>query len=52
MTFSLALSKNETNMFSNWSASIHKKKVMQIRVGGCAILWAMWNIEITLFLTN
>jgi hypothetical protein len=43
MTFSLAPPKNVTDLFVNWLAGIHKKEVMQIRVGVCAILWAMWN---------
>jgi hypothetical protein len=43
MTFGLAPPKNVTNLSGNWLAGISKMDVKQIRVGACAIIWALWN---------
>jgi hypothetical protein len=43
MTFGLAPPKNVTNLFDNLLAGITKMDVKQIRVGACAIIWALWN---------
>jgi hypothetical protein len=43
MTFGLAPPKNVTNLFGNWLAGIDKRDVKQIRIGVCAIIWALWN---------
>jgi hypothetical protein len=45
MTFNLAPPKNVTNLFGNWLKDIPKKEFLQIRVGVCAIVWAMWNVR-------
>jgi hypothetical protein len=45
MTFSLAPQKNITNLFGNWLSGIAKKDLVQIRVGVCAVLWAIWNMR-------
>jgi hypothetical protein len=45
MTFNVALPKNVTNLFGNLLKDIPKKEVLQIRVGVCAIVWAMWNVR-------
>jgi hypothetical protein len=45
MTFNLAPPKNVTNLFGNWLKDFPKKEVLQIRVGVCAIVWAMWNVR-------
>jgi hypothetical protein len=45
MTFSLAPPKNITNLFGNWLSGIAKKDLVQIRVGVCAVLWAIWNMR-------
>jgi hypothetical protein len=43
MTFGLAPPKNITNIFGNWLKRISKNDLIQIRVGVCAIIWAIWN---------
>jgi hypothetical protein len=43
MTFGLAPPKNITNLFGNWLKGIPKNDLVQIRVGVCAIIWAIWN---------
>jgi hypothetical protein len=43
MTFGLATSKNITNLFGNWLKGIPKKELIQVRVGACAVIWAIWN---------
>jgi hypothetical protein len=43
MTFGLPPPKNVKNLFCNWLAGIDKRDVKQIRVGVCAIIWAIWN---------
>ena len=45
MTFNLAPPKNITNLFGNWLKGIPKKFLNLIRVGVCALLWALWNIR-------
>jgi hypothetical protein len=45
MTFSLSPPANITNIFGNWLSSIAKNDVRQIRVGVCAIIWAIWNVR-------
>jgi hypothetical protein len=36
---------NVKNLFGNWLAGILKKDLIHIRVGVCAVLWAMWNVR-------
>jgi hypothetical protein len=43
MTFSLPPPKNITNLFENWLAGLNKKDAKQIKIGMCAIVWALWN---------
>jgi hypothetical protein len=43
MTFGLEPPKNVTNLFGNWLKGIPKEDLIQIRVGVCAIIWAIWN---------
>jgi hypothetical protein len=43
VTFGLPHPKNVKNLFCNWLVFIDKKDVKQIRVGVCAIIWALWN---------
>jgi hypothetical protein len=45
MTFGLAPPKNITNLFGNWLKGIPKNDLILIRVGVCAIIWAIWNIR-------
>jgi hypothetical protein len=35
--------QNVKNLFGNWLVGIDKRDVKQIRVGVCAIIWAIWN---------
>jgi hypothetical protein len=34
-----------TNLFSNWLNRIYKKIKARIRVGVCALVWAIWNCQ-------
>jgi hypothetical protein len=43
MSFGLYTPKNTTKLFGNWLKGIPKKDLVHIRVGVCAILWAIWN---------
>ena len=42
-TFSIVPPANVTNMFGNWLNGIDKKTKARIRIGVCAIVWAIWN---------
>ena len=33
------------NLFGNWLRGVDKSEKVQIRVGVCALLWAIWNIR-------
>ena len=33
------------NLFGNWLRGVDKNEKVQIRVGVCALLWAIWNIR-------
>jgi hypothetical protein len=43
MTFGLEPPKNFTNLFGHWLNGIPKRDLVEIRVGVCAVLWAMCN---------
>ena len=43
MAFNIPSPKNITNLFGNWLYGVPKKEKVQIRVGVCALLWAIWN---------
>jgi hypothetical protein len=43
MTFGPEPPKNVNNLFRSWLKGIPKKDLNQIRVGVCAIIWAIWN---------
>jgi hypothetical protein len=45
MAFSISPPKNITNLFGNWLAGVSEKEKAQIRVGACAMLWALWNVR-------
>ena len=36
---------NISHLFGNWLGGVSKKDKVPIRVGVCALLWAMWNIR-------
>jgi hypothetical protein len=42
---SWSLSSNVTNMFSNWHKGIESSVKGRIRVGVCALVWAIWNYQ-------
>jgi hypothetical protein len=43
MTFGLPPPKSIANLFWNWLSSLNKKDLKLIRIGICAIVWALWN---------
>jgi hypothetical protein len=45
MAFNIIPPKNITNLFGNWLAGVVKKDKVQIRVGLCALLWAILNVR-------
>ena len=45
MSFSLTPPKNINNLFGNWLKGISKINLKHIRVGVCAVLWAIWNVR-------
>ena len=42
-TFNIIPPANVTNMFGNWLNGIDRRVKARIRVGVCAIIWAIWN---------
>jgi hypothetical protein len=45
MTFNIPPPSNITNLFGNWLNGVAKKDKEHIRVGVCALLWAIWNVR-------
>jgi hypothetical protein len=45
MTFNIPPQTNATNMFGNWLNGVAKKDKGHIRVGVCALLWAIWTVR-------
>ena len=45
MTFNIIPPTNITNMFGNWLHGVPKKDKSDIRVGVCALLWAIWHVR-------
>jgi hypothetical protein len=43
MAFGIPPPRNVTNMFGNWLTGLDKHEVKNIRIGACAIVWALWN---------
>jgi hypothetical protein len=43
MTFGLAPPQNVSHLFGNWLKGIPKNDLIQIRVGICAVIWAIWK---------
>jgi hypothetical protein len=52
MSFNVPPPQNITNLFGNWLAGIPKKVITQIRVGVCALLWAIWNMRNDIIFNN
>jgi hypothetical protein len=45
MTFAISPPSNINNMFGNWLNGITKKDKGCIRIGVCALLWAIWKVR-------
>ena len=45
MAFGLQAPNNITSLFGNWLKGVSKSEKIQIRVGVCALLWAVWNVR-------
>ena len=45
MTFGISPPKNTRNLFGNWLNGVDKRVKGHIRVGICALLWAMWHVR-------
>jgi hypothetical protein len=45
MTFNIPAPSNVTNLFGNWLNGVQKKDKGHIRVGVCALFWAIWNVR-------
>jgi hypothetical protein len=45
MAFNISPPKNITNLFGNWLNGVPKNDKAHIRVGVCALLWAIWNVR-------
>jgi hypothetical protein len=45
MTFNIPPLSNITNLFGNWLNEVAKKDKIRIRVGVCALIWAVWNVR-------
>jgi hypothetical protein len=42
-TYNIPPPTNVNNLFGNWLNGIDKKTKVRIRVGVCALVWAIWN---------
>ena len=45
MALNLTPPNNITHLFGNWLGGVSKTDKVPIRVGVCALLWAIWNIR-------
>lgn len=45
ITFNIPPPTNINNLFGNWLNGVLKKDKGHIRVGVCALLWALWNVR-------
>jgi hypothetical protein len=45
MTFNIPDPSNVTNLFGNWLKGVAKKDKGHIRVGVCALFWAIWKVR-------
>jgi hypothetical protein len=52
VTFNIIPPNNMTNLFGNWLHGVNKQDKAQIRVGTCALLWAIWNPRINDIIFN
>ena len=52
MAFNIIPPKNITNLFGNWLSGVTKKDKSNIRVGVCALLWAIWHVRNDIIFNN
>ena len=52
MAFNIKPPCSIANLFGNWLHGVDKKEKVQIRVGTCALLWAIWNIRNDIIFNN
>jgi hypothetical protein len=45
LAFNLTSPLNIRNLFGNWLNRVSKSKKINLRVGTCAILWAIWHVR-------
>lgn len=45
MAFNIYPPLNITNLFGNWLHGVQNKEKARIRVGVCALLWAIWHVR-------
>jgi hypothetical protein len=45
LSFNMPPPTNITNLFGNWLNGVPKKEKGHIRVGICAMLWAIWRVR-------
>ena len=45
MNFNITPPTSITNLFGNWLNGVRKRDKTQIRVGVCALLWAIWHVR-------
>ena len=45
MAINITPPKNITHLFGSWLKGIDKSTLKSIRVGVCAVLWALWNVR-------
>ena len=52
MAFNIYPPSNISNLFGSWLRGVDKKEKVQIRVGVCALLWAIWNTRNDVIFNN
>jgi hypothetical protein len=45
MAFDITSRTSINNLFENWLKDVNKNDKVQIHVGVCALLWAIWNVR-------
>ena len=45
LAFNITPPKNTANLFGNWLNGVNKRDKAHIRVGVCALIWALWHVR-------
>jgi hypothetical protein len=45
ISFNISPPSSISHLFGNWLQGVSKEDKVQIRVGACALLWAIWNVR-------